>query len=245
MKKSLICGVCLALSFVSCERMRLRRDMNRFFLSEVRLPEGMTPYPAPAPSEELQTAPEPFDSPAAPDSSAAREALHPTQAAPDEPSALPEPSGTPGTPDTPDASGVSDPLRPGRLATMIVYVDSLSCSSCQIDRLYEYGPYIDLAAESDAGFRPLFVFTPRQGGADGVRYALSVARFGHPVLLDEAGDFPRSNPRIPDDHRFHVFLLDRDSRVVLAGDPCRNPALGELYMKTIRNLLDHDGRLPE
>jgi hypothetical protein len=53
--------------------------------------------------------------------------------------------------------------------------------------------------------------------------------------------FPRANPHIPTDERLHTFLLDRDGKVVLVGDPANNSELWELYKKTITELVENNG----
>jgi hypothetical protein len=130
-------------------------------------------------------------------------------------------------------------------ARLVIYTDSLSCSSCRLKYMYEYNDILGLHEELGEKFVPMFVFSPRMGQAPEIRSTLQLYRFDYPILLDEHGLFPRANPQIPTDARLHTFLLDRDGKVVLVGDPVRNPELWELYKKTITELIENDGTLAQ
>ena len=56
-----------------------------------------------------------------------------------------------------------------------------------------------------------------------------------PVHVDTAGVFIRENPHIPREAVYHTFLLDKDNRVVLVGNPSRSE-------KIKRNVLANRGR---
>ena len=116
----------------------------------------------------------------------------------------------------------------GSPARLVIYTDSLSCSSCRLKYMYEYNDILSLHEESDGELMPIFVFSPREGQAAEIRNTLLLYRFDYPILLDDKGLFPAANPHIPSDNRFHTFLLDRNGKVVLVGDPLHNPQLWEL-----------------
>lgn len=130
-------------------------------------------------------------------------------------------------------------------ALMVVYVDSIECATCRMKSLYEYDAIINFATDSISGFVPAFIFAPRKNQITEVRRTLEVSGLNYPALLDESEAFAKANPHIPADSRFHTFLLDKNGKVVLVGDPSRNPALWELYKTTITKLIDNGGILPE
>jgi hypothetical protein len=137
-------------------------------------------------------------------------------------------------------------LDPGAgLARLVVWVDSVTCSSCKMNRMFEYEDIIKLRDEVGEGFVPVFVFSPPRARMDEVLWSLELSQFGYPVFLDEEGAFFAANGHIPSDSRFHTFLLDRDGRVVLVGDPLNNPGLWKLYKTTITQLIENGGTLPE
>lgn len=57
--------------------------------------------------------------------------------------------------------------------------------------------------------------------------------FNHPVCIDEDDAFNRLN-HFPSDMSFQTFLLDKDNKVVVIGNPIHNLKLGELYMQIIQ-----------
>jgi hypothetical protein len=86
--------------------------------------------------------------------------------------------------------------------------------------------------------------SPPQAKLDEVLRTLEMVQFDYPVFIDEHGAFPAANPHIPADSRFHTFLLDKNGKVVVVGDPVNNPDLWELYKKTIAELIANGGTLP-
>jgi hypothetical protein len=110
--------------------------------------------------------------------------------------------------------------------------------------MFEYAEIIDFRKETE-GFLPLFVFSPPCAKIDEVIRTLDVWEFDYPLLLDGSGAFSAANPHIPTDNRFHTFLIDKNGKVVLVGDPVNNPALWELYKTTITTLIENGGTMPE
>jgi hypothetical protein len=128
---------------------------------------------------------------------------------------------------------------------LIVWVDSLGCSTCRINKMFEYAEMVDYCKEIDNGFVPLFVFSPPHSMIGDVIYAMKFNEFDYPIIIDEKQAFPAANPHIPADSRFHTFLIDKNGKVVLVGDPVNNPALWELYKTTITTLIENNGVMPE
>ncbi len=130
------------------------------------------------------------------------------------------------------------------LAKFVVYINSDVCSSCHLKQMIEYAEVIDFCKEMGESYLPIFIFSPSQVKMGEVIQTLKSTRFDYPILLDEKGLFPAANPHIPADKRFHTFLLDRNGKVVLVGDPLHNPQLWELYKTTITRLIENGGTLP-
>ena len=81
-------------------------------------------------------------------------------------------------------------------------------------------------------------------GERGYRSLISELQFSeppYPVYVDKENLFQTSNPSIPDDSRYHTFLLDRNNRVVLVGNPLASNAMRSLFRKTLDNMLANDG----
>jgi hypothetical protein len=133
----------------------------------------------------------------------------------------------------------------GSLARLVIYTDSLSCSSCRLKYMFEYNDILGLHEEVGNDFMPMFVFSPPNGMSAEICNTLLLYRFDYPILLDDGGLFPAANPHIPADKMFHTFLIDKNGKVVLVGDPVNNPALWELYKTTITTLIENGGTMSE
>ncbi|MBR4264588.1 MAG: DUF1573 domain-containing protein [Bacteroidales bacterium] len=60
-----------------------------------------------------------------------------------------------------------------------------------------------------------------------------------PIYYDSLNVFCTLN-HLPEDERFHCFLLDENNRVVLIGNPVQNPKIKDLYIRTICERLNID-----
>lgn len=122
---------------------------------------------------------------------------------------------------------------------MVVYVDSIECTTCRAKGMFRYGDAIDLSRDSLPEFALLFIYSPKKQHLKDIQLALELSGFDYPILMDVDGAFPRKNPHIPQDNRFHTFLLNKEREVVLVGDPSNNPTLWGLYKSTIYSLANN------
>jgi hypothetical protein len=76
----------------------------------------------------------------------------------------------------------------------------------------------------------LFFFHPKD--YQEVRHLLKVESFDIPVCIDTE-DRLNSLNHFPSDMTFQTFLLDRENKVVVIGNPIHNLAVKELYLKRI------------
>ena len=130
-------------------------------------------------------------------------------------------------------------------ARMIVWYDTTGCSSCRINRLYEWEELLAYSKALRDKFQFFFVMTPKTADMESIRFSLMTYPINHPVWIDTASYFARANPQVPIGDRFHTFLLDRDNRVVQVGDPTTEESLMNRYKKTIKRLVNNGGQLPE
>ena len=54
-----------------------------------------------------------------------------------------------------------------------------------------------------------------------------------PFFIDENGAFLKNNTVIPQDSRFHVFLLNSENKIILVGNPLNNETIWDMYKELI------------
>jgi len=115
---------------------------------------------------------------------------------------------------------------------ILLYVDSAGCSGCRL-KLFEWKQLIE---ESDSLFQGrlgfLFFFQPKSNDTEEIEFLLHRYRFDYPVFLDTYGLINSLNG-FPQEVDFQCFLLDRQNRVILVGNPVLNPQIWELYQSAI------------
>lgn len=116
---------------------------------------------------------------------------------------------------------------------IVIYTDSVSCSSCSIKRLFNWEPLIDSLQES---LSFIFIFSPQKEDIERVKQTLLTERLSWPVYIDTCSAFDRRNPHIPDNSLMHTFLLNENDSVVLVGNPQSNPRIKELLFNILYNV---------
>lgn len=117
---------------------------------------------------------------------------------------------------------------------LIVYVDSLSCSSCRIAHFIDLLPLYEMA-ESDGRFSIVAIFSPRVSEIPDVERQLMLLDFPYPIYVDVSGEFARQN-QIPKDSRFHYFLSDDNGQILFVGNPIANEQLKSVFSSTLHNI---------
>lgn len=113
---------------------------------------------------------------------------------------------------------------------VFVYVDSIGCMSCKL-KLGKWKEFIhELNAASPDSVPFVFVFHPKD-----LRdmYALLVTNhFDLPVCIDLEDRVNRLN-QFPGEMSFQSFLLDKDNKVKIIGNPTYNDAVKKLYQEEV------------
>ena len=121
-----------------------------------------------------------------------------------------------------------------KIPTLIIYHDSLECSTCRISHLMDYAGLYEMADTS--GFQIVTVFSPRQEEYDEVLRQLMVHNFPYPIYIDFNSSFRNRNASIPEDPRFHSFLIDKDGHPVFVGNPAASDDLWKVFEKTLAKI---------
>ena len=113
---------------------------------------------------------------------------------------------------------------------ILLYVDSTGCSSCRL-KLFEWK---QLMEEADSLFQGkvgfLLFFQPKS--VKDMSYLFIRDRFDYPVFIDINRTINSLN-HFPEAMQYQCFLLDKDNKVILVGNPVLNPKIWKLYKERI------------
>ena len=116
---------------------------------------------------------------------------------------------------------------------IVIYVDSSGCVSCKL-RLKEWKEFIAYV-DSVSGRQIPFLFFFQSKDNKELRYILRRDNFRLPVCVDSQDEFGKLN-RFPSEQMFQTFLLDKDNRVKVIGNPIHNLSVKELFLKKIEGV---------
>ena len=124
---------------------------------------------------------------------------------------------------------------------ILIYVDSTGCTSCklQLPKWKELIAHTDSITNNSIPF--IFVFQSKDDKE--LRYILKRDNFDRPVCIDRNTQLDKLN-KFPQDITFQTFLLDRDNKVKVIGNPIHNLAVKDLYLKQITGM-QHQEALPK
>lgn len=123
---------------------------------------------------------------------------------------------------------------------VVMYVDSIGCVSCklQLPRWKEFIDQVDSVCNKGVPF--LFFFQPKDNQE--LRRILRIDNFSLPVCIDTEDRFNKLN-HFPSEMMFQTFLLDKDNKVVVIGNPIHNLKVRDLYLQKIAGITVNE--LPE
>ncbi len=78
-----------------------------------------------------------------------------------------------------------------------------------------------------------FVFIAHTHDYKKLESHLSYAHIFHPVIYDRHNAYRLDN-RFPDNHAFHVCLLDETNTILFVGSPVKNPQMWEEYVNVMK-----------
>jgi hypothetical protein len=132
------------------------------------------------------------------------------------------------------ATGATDYRIPDSEYKVLAYVDSAGCTDCLLN-LQAWIGFIESADTLTGAAVPfLFFFHPKEKrGVEELIYLLEMYRFDLPVCIDKEDALNKLN-HFPENINFHVFLLDRDNKVTVIGNPVYSNEVKELYIKQIQ-----------
>ena len=113
---------------------------------------------------------------------------------------------------------------------ILLYTDSTGCTDCKL-QLYKWNALIEEAETimpGEVSFH--FYFQPQD--EQELKFMLRRDNFRQAVYMDRRSKLHGAN-KLPDNMSYQCFLLDKDNKVVLIGNPTLNPAVWDLYKQTV------------
>jgi len=120
---------------------------------------------------------------------------------------------------------------------LVVYSDSIACGTCVINKMGLWDNLLEYAETFDHRLKYYFIFSPKKIDDRNVRLSLRSALFDYPVILDSKGEFEKLNSHLPRNRMLHTFLLDKNNKVILVGNPLANPKIEEMLKKIVEERL--------
>ena len=115
---------------------------------------------------------------------------------------------------------------------ILLYVDSIGCTSCKLD----LSDWKKIITESDTALsKPIdfiFFFHPKRKDEKELLQIFNSNGFKHPVFLDRTNEINRLN-KFPSKPEYQCFLLGKDNKVIIVGDPSLNKGIWDLFKKVI------------
>ena len=101
----------------------------------------------------------------------------------------------------------------GDYSELLVYIDSMSCSSCQIRHLYNWLQFAE-QIEKDQGIKvlPIIIISPSEADTLRLKYEYINSIPIIPVIIENV-EFLNCNTWLKDLHHLTVLLLDKKRRV--------------------------------
>lgn len=114
-------------------------------------------------------------------------------------------------------------------ATVFFWVDNTECSTCRLTNMNPFYKVFNFCRDSVENVNVMVLFTPSQEKKDDFMDVALYRERDLPIYVDEDNVFYEENRFIPEDVRYHAFLLNDKNQIVLVGDPLAGTAIWNLY----------------
>jgi len=111
----------------------------------------------------------------------------------------------------------------------VIYIDESLCKECVIKQLDRYKDIYD-----DPNVELIIIFSQSSTEIQSLMSILKNSNLTVPIYIDYNQEFELLNKDMPDDYRFHYFLMDFDGRPLFVGDPTSSQRLKNLFQKVVQ-----------
>ena len=115
---------------------------------------------------------------------------------------------------------------------LIVWVSPSECSDCRISHLVDLEPIREELSKHPSAVMKV-IFSPQEGDAPSVIRKIMSARPQGKIYVDSDCQFGVMNNFIPEDNRYHSFLIDESNVPILVGNPVAGAGMMELFKKAL------------
>ena len=116
---------------------------------------------------------------------------------------------------------------------LIKYVEIYNCTDCQIGQLSEFNN--ETSCSELAKKIPIIyivkLFNTKE--INELYLKLCRKRIKGDVYIDTCNAFISANPQIPDNELFHTFVINKEGKVLMVGNPFANEKMEALFKKVI------------
>ena len=120
----------------------------------------------------------------------------------------------------------------------MIYIDSTQCSTCSIDGLHRWNSLIDSVRLNKLDLSFLFIVSPPKWQLEDVFLAIESSGLKNDIYVDSLSIFSGVNPNLPQDIKYHSFILDMDNNPKLVGNVLENPSIRKIFDKLLSSKIE-------
>ena len=120
---------------------------------------------------------------------------------------------------------------------IVVYIDYQGCTECNL-QLDKWKVYLEkLKSKSNKQISLYFIIDP--SAEEKVTYIINSYHSRFPIYIDSSNIFKESN-NLPTEKAYQTFLLDKDHKIIIVGNPIVNSKIENLYNKVFGESYVHE-----
>lgn len=118
----------------------------------------------------------------------------------------------------------------------VIYYSPEECSKCAINHMLANKPYFDFS-KRQGGFETIIVVAPKEDSFSEILTLAEQQELSFPIYIDK-GHHLEAQSVIPNDERFHNFLLDKEGTVRYLGRPLSSEKTQKRFIQCLTKLND-------
>lgn len=115
----------------------------------------------------------------------------------------------------------------------VSYIDSTECTNCHLSQIHKWNKLQDSLLRKGFPCEIVIIYAPKRTLLRELEKSYHCNGFTRTIFFDLDNAFTSANPHLPKDYRLHTFLLDRDGKVALIGNPIANKSVSDILFKYI------------